>query len=104
MIEPLLKVNMPEARERIPEAYYQGHCYTDFWGVYQLIIPDERHTRSAKEDGHAAHVEYRNNTLRQRFGRFVGRILSLSKRDRMHELCLRLFLHGCNILLAHSFG
>jgi len=36
------------------------------------------------------------NTLRQRLGRFVRRMLSFSKTDQMHENCLRLLLHEHN--------
>src|SRR4051794_21329992 len=35
--------------------------------------------------------------LRQRLSRFVRKSLSFSKSDRMHEICLRLFLHRYNL-------
>ncbi len=79
--------------ERIPEPYRQGHCYTDFWAAYQNVIPAAQHTPCGKESGLTAHVERWNNTLRQRLARFVRKTLSFSKSDRMHEICLRLFLH-----------
>lgn len=88
--------------ERIPTAYRSGHCYSDFWEAYQLVLPAEQHTPSGKETGFTAHVERWNNTLRQRLGRFVRKSLSFSKSDQMHELCLRLFLHYYNQLLALS--
>ncbi len=34
---------------------------------------------------------------RQRLARFVRKTLSFSKSDRMHEICLRLFLHRYNL-------
>src|SRR5215212_1201170 len=86
----------------IPEAYRRGHCFTDFWEAYQLVIPSEQHTAAGKESGLTAHVERWNNTLRQRLGRFVRKSLSFSKSDTMHELCLRLFLHDYNKSLALS--
>jgi len=85
--------------ERIPELYRQGHCYTDFWEAYRNIIPAEQHTPCGKESGLTAHVERWNNTLRQRLARFVRKTLSFSKSDRMHEICLRLFLHRYNLSL-----
>jgi len=87
---------------RIPVAYRQGHCYSDFWKAYQLVIPAEQHTAAGKETGWTAHVERWNNILRQRLGRFVRKSLSFSKSDEMHELCLRLFLHDYNLSLALS--
>ena len=80
----------------IPVAYRRGHCFTDFWEAYQLVIPPEQHTAAGKETGLTAHVERWNNTLRQRLGRFVRKSLSFSKSNTMHELCLRLFLHDYN--------
>jgi len=88
----------------VPSAYRRGHCFSDFWEAYQLVIPAEQHTAAGKESGLTAHVERWNNTLRQRLGRFVRKSLSFSKSDTMHELCLRLFLHDYNKSLALSFG
>lgn len=86
----------------VPVAYRRGHCFSDFWEAYQLVIPAEQHTAAGKESGLTAHVERWNNTLRQRLGRFVRKSLSFSKSDTMHELCLRLFLHDYNNSLALS--
>jgi insertion element IS1 protein InsB len=82
--------------EAIPAAYRVGHCFTDFWGAYQAIIPEEQHTAVGKETGETTHVERWNNTLRQRLARFVRKTLSFSKSLVMHEACLRLFLHRYN--------
>ena len=78
---------------RIPESSRQGQCYTDFWAAYQNVIPAAQHTPCGKESGLTAHVERWNNSLRQRLARFVRKTLSFSKSERMHEICLRLFLH-----------
>jgi IS1 family transposase len=67
-----------------------------------MVIPSEQHTAAGKETGLTAHVERWNNTLRQRLGRFVRKSLSFSKSETMHEICLRLFLHDYNRLLALS--
>lgn len=84
--------------ERVPESYRDGHCYSDFWKAYREVIPAEQHTAEAgKESGETAHIERWNNTLRQRLSRFVRKSLSFSKSDRMHEICLRLFLHRYNL-------
>jgi len=88
--------------ERIPAVYRSGHCFSDFWEAYSLVLPAEQHTAAGKQSGFTAHVERWNNTLRQRLGRFVRKSLSFSKSDAMHELCLRLFLHDYNLSLALS--
>jgi insertion element IS1 protein InsB len=88
--------------ERIPAIYRSGHCFSDFWEAYSLVIPAKQHTAAGKETGFTAHVERWNNTLRQRLGRFVRKSLSFSKSDTMHELCLRLFLHEYNQSLVLS--
>jgi IS1 family transposase len=84
---------------RIPAAYRTGHCFSDFWEAYQLVIPTEQHTAAGKESGFTAHVERWNNTLRQRLARFVRKTLSFSKSEMMHEICLSLFLHRYNLSL-----
>lgn len=83
--------------ERVPEAYRLGRYYSDFWKAYREVIPEERHEAVDKESGETAHIERWNNTLRQRLSRFVRKSLSFSKSDRMHEICLRLFLHRYNL-------
>jgi IS1 family transposase len=82
--------------ERIPTRYRDGYCYTDFWEAYQAVMPEEQHTAAGKESGYTAHIERWNNTLRQRLARFVRKALSFSKSWKMHEACLRLFLHRYN--------
>jgi len=82
--------------EVIPPAYRASHCFSDFWAVYQDVIPEEQHTAVGKETGETAHVERWNNTLRQRLARFVRKTLSFSKALMMHEACLNLFLHRYN--------
>ena len=88
---------------KVPKTFRRGHCFTDFWKAYQVIIPSEQHTAVGKESGETAHVERWNNTLRQRLARFVRKTLSFSKSDVMHEICLFLFLHRYNNELALSF-
>lgn len=83
--------------EVIPPAYRAGRCFSDFWAVYQAVIPEEQHTAVGKETGEMAHVERWNNTLRQRLARFVRKTLSFSKSLMMHEACLNLFLHRYNL-------
>jgi insertion element IS1 protein InsB len=90
-------------RERIPEAYRSGCCYSDFWEAYRNVIPTEQHMAVGKDSGETVHVERWNNTLRKRLGRFVRKSLSFSKSEEMHEVCLRLFLHSYNLaLLSHG--
>ena len=86
--------------EHIPTPYRQGYCYSEFWEAYSLVIPATQHLAAGKETGLTAHVERWNNTLRQQLGRFVRKSLSFSKSEKMHEICLRLFLHRYNLALA----
>ena len=82
---------------RIPGGYREGHCYTGFRGACQRVIPERPHTASGQDSVQTVPVERWNNTLRQRLARFVRKTLSFSKSDRMHEVCLRLFLHRYNL-------
>ncbi len=85
---------------RIPEAYRQAYCYSDCWEAYSLVIPSAQHVAAGKEIGLTAHGAGWNNTLRQRLGRFVRASLSFSKSEKLHKICLRLFLHRYNLALA----
>jgi IS1 family transposase len=80
----------------IPDGYRLAQCYTDFWEAYAKVLPEAQHTAVGKETGETAHVERWNLTLRQRLARFVRRTLSFSKSEKMHEACLRLFIHRYN--------
>jgi IS1 family transposase len=86
-----------ELWNNIPEEYCKGHCFTDFWQAYHLVIPQEQLSQVGKETGETAHVERWNCTLRQRIGRFVRKTLSFSKSILMHTICLDLFLHRYNL-------
>jgi len=82
----------------VPVEYREGHCFTDFWQAYQLVIPEDQLTQVGKETGETAHVVERwNCTLRQRIGHFVRKTLSFSKSIFMHIVCLDLFLHRYNL-------
>ena len=86
--------------QRIPEGYKKGTVYSDFWGAYSKVVPDEQHRAVGKESGQTNHVERWNNTLRQRLGRFVRKTLSFSKCEKMHEICLGIYLHHYNTWMA----
>ena len=89
--------------DTIPLAYRTGKCFTDFYSAYKSIIPQDQHYPVGKQTGETAHVERWNCTLRQRIGRFVRKTLSFSKSNRMHEICLHLFLHRYNTEKALAF-
>lgn len=80
----------------IPDQYRLAHCYTDFWEAYAKVLPAVQHVAVGKASGQTAHVERWNLTLRQRLARFVRRTLSFSKSEKMHNACLRLFIHRYN--------
>lgn len=82
--------------QAIPEAYRQAHTYSDFWQAYASVF-GENHQAVGKESGQTAHIERRNNTLRQRLGRFVRKSLAFSKKDEFHRIALQLFIHEYNL-------
>jgi len=57
-----------------------------------------------KETGETAHIERWNNTLRQQLARFLRKTLSFSKCVKMHEICLKLFIHRYNTELLPIVG
>ena len=87
--------------KRVPKAYTRAFVYSDFWEAYQKVLPPEQHQATGKGGGQTCHIERFNNTLRQRLARFVRRTLSFSECERMHEMCLRLFLHQYNLNCLH---
>ena len=93
-----------ELWNNIPEEYRQGHCFSDFWSVYQTVIPESQLTQVGKETGETPHVERWNCTLRQRLARFVRKTLSFSKSMLMHTICLDLFLYCYNMDRAILLG
>ena len=86
--------------QKIPSSYKKSIVYSDFWIAYSKVIPDEQHRAVGKESGQTNHVERWNNTLRQRLGRFVRKTLSFSKCEKMHDLCLLIYLHYYNTYMA----
>jgi IS1 family transposase len=82
--------------QAIPDGSRPAQCYTDFREAYAMALPAAQHVAVGKESGQTAHVERWNLTLRQRLARFVRRTLPFSKSEKMHEACLRLFIHRYN--------
>ncbi len=88
---------------QVPEDYREALLYSDFWQAYQNVLPQAQHVPVEKGSGETNHIERWNLTLRQRLGRFVRKTLSFSKSDRMHEICLRLFVHHYNLTRATDY-
>lgn len=84
--------------ECIPVTYRQCHTFSDFWGAYLQVFPEETHQSVGKESGQTNHVERWNNTLRQKLARFVRKTLSFSKSEFYHKLVLKLFIFRYNNL------
>ena len=85
--------------EQIPEAYRSCQSFSDFWGAYQKVFPEETHQSVGKDSGQTNHMERWYNRLRQSNARFVRKTLSFSKSDRMHEIVTRLFIVQYNLSL-----
>ncbi len=90
--------------DRVPSAYKEAIVFSDYWNAYQAVIPSEQHRPVGKETGETAHIERWNNTLRQHLARFVRKTLSFSKCIKMHEICLKLFIHRYNTELLPIVG
>lgn len=86
----------------IPENYKKATIYSDFYATYNTILTQAEADFECvgKHTGLTNHVERWNCTLRQRIGRFVRETLSFSKCEYMHELMLKLFIHGYNMSLV----
>ena len=87
-------------RERIPADYRRRASRSSFWLAYDEVFPKRTRRSCGKAEGETCYVERWNCTLRQRLGRFVRRTLSFSKRERMHNVALRLFVHHYNLSLS----
>ena len=53
---------------KIPKEFRQGHCFSDFWKAYQVVIPKDHHTAVGKETGETAHVERWNRRATTKIG------------------------------------
>jgi insertion element IS1 protein InsB len=82
--------------QRVPPAYRQSVCFTDFWEAYKKVIPPGQHRPGGKGAGQTCHIERFNNTLRQRLARLVRQTMSFSKSVKMHKICLALFIYDYN--------
>lgn len=75
---------------KLPYEYLKCNSFSDFWKSYNCI-PDKTHSKVGKETGETAHVERLNNTIRQRFSRFVRKTLSFSKKEFILNLHFKLW-------------
>jgi insertion element IS1 protein InsB len=66
------------------------------------VFPEDTHQSLGKESAQTAHIERRNNTLRQRLARFVRKPLSFSKSERFHEIALMLCIHPYKLLCIQT--
>ena len=90
--------------DRVPSAYKEAIVFSDYWSAYRAVIPGEQQRPVGKETGEAVHIERWNNTLRQQLARFLRKTLSFSKCIKMHEICLKLFIHCYNTELLPVVG
>lgn len=75
-----------------------NRSFSDFWKSYNCI-PASTHQKVGKETDKTAHIERLNNTIRQRFSRFVRKTLSFSKKEYMINLHFKLWAFQYNIKL-----
>lgn len=79
-----------------PLPYFDCPSFSDFFEPYNVF---PHNTPCPKQSGQTTYVEGWNNTLRQRFGRFVRKTLSFSKSPLWHELVTRWFIVEYNLSL-----
>ena len=75
---------------KLPYEFLKCNSFSDFWKSYNGI-PKSTHQKVGKETGETAHIERLNNTIRQRFSRFVRKTLSFSKKEYMLNLHFKLW-------------
>jgi insertion element IS1 protein InsB len=89
----------------LPPEYRQcAVCFTDFYHVYDTILPSKRHKTVGKETGQTALIERLNNTFRQRCSRLVRKTLSFSKKLRNHIGAIWNFIHHYNACICRRFA
>ena len=85
---------------KLPYSYLRCASFSDFWKPYNCL-PAQSHTKVGKETGLTNHVERLNNTVRQRFSRFVRKTLSFSKKEYMLNLHFKLWAFQYNTQLIN---
>ena len=88
---------------KIPKDYKKCKSYSDFYEVYQAVLPKRTHKMVGKDSGETNHIERFNNTLRQRIGRLVRSTLSFSKSSFNHLINLELFIFDYNKAIYENF-
>ena len=81
---------------KLPYEFLRSNSFSDFWRSYNCL-PEATHTKVGKETGLTNHVERLNNTIRQRFSRFVRKTLSFSKKEYMLNLHFKLWAFNYNL-------
>jgi len=77
---------------KVPLDYLRTRSYSDKWKSYRILLTKKNHKMTGKGEGETSHMERWNCTLRQRMSRFVRKSLAFSKRDRYHQMALKLFI------------
>jgi hypothetical protein len=86
----------------LPPVYQQGAVgYTDFWEVYQGVLPSKRHRPVQKKTGKTNLIERLNGTLRQRISRLVRSSLSFLKNLTNPLGAIWYFAHHYNIHIIY---
>jgi insertion element IS1 protein InsB len=86
---------------KTPQAYRQhATCYTDQYVVYEKVIPATQHKAISKLARKTNHLEWFNNTLRQRVSRLVHDALSFSTKLAHHIGAIKLCICHDNLTRA----
>jgi IS1 family transposase/transposase-like protein len=88
-------------RRKLPYQFLRCNRFSDFWKAHDCL-PEATHQKAGKKTGETAHVERPDNTIRQRFSRFVRKTLSFSKKEYMLNLHFKLWAYHYNIAIINN--
>ncbi|WP_218921112.1 IS1 family transposase, partial [Piscirickettsia salmonis] len=66
------------------------YYYTDDWGSYQRILPEDSHFIGKKN---TQAIERKHLTLRTRIKRLARKTICFSKSEKMHDVVIGLFIN-----------
>ncbi|WP_218921128.1 IS1 family transposase, partial [Piscirickettsia salmonis] len=67
-----------------------SYYYTDDWGSYQRILPEDSHFIGKKN---TQAIERKHLTLRTRIKRLARKTICFSKSEKMHDVVIGLFIN-----------